>query len=107
MVLVIIFSANLNWLPPTGAGPDGSIAWRPDLEHLRYIILPAITMSVIPMGVISRTVRALVADILGQEFVQALRAKGLREFGVFRHVLTNPAPPPLPALALHLASLLR
>jgi peptide/nickel transport system permease protein len=45
---------------------------------LRYISLPAVTMSVIPMGVISRTVRALVAEILDQEFVQALRVKGLR-----------------------------
>ena len=59
MVLVIIFSANLNWLPPTGAGPDGSAAWRPDSEHLRYIVLPALTMSVIPMGIIARTVRAM------------------------------------------------
>ena len=64
IVLVIIFSAQLGWLPPTGAGPDGSGNWRPDTEHLRYIILPAITMSVIPMGIIARTVRALVADIL-------------------------------------------
>src|SRR5262249_2524684 len=49
MVLVIIFSAQLGWLPPTGAGPNGSSEWRPDIEHLRYIILPAITLSVIPM----------------------------------------------------------
>ena len=48
MVLVIIFSVELNWLPPTGAGPNGSSAWRPDAEHLRYIILPAITMSSFP-----------------------------------------------------------
>ena len=89
MVLVIIFSAQLGWLPPTGAGPDGSGNWRPDFEHLRYIILPAITMSVIPMGIIARTVRALVADILSQEFVQALRAKGLSECGVFKHVVTQ------------------
>jgi peptide/nickel transport system permease protein len=106
MVLVIIFSANLNWLPPTGAGPYGSAAWRPDLAHLRYIILPAITMSVIPMGVIARTVRALVADILGQEFVQALRAKGLTEFGVFRHVVTNAAPAALAVMGLQLGYLL-
>jgi peptide/nickel transport system permease protein len=106
MVLVIIFSANLNWLPPTGAGPGGSAAWRPDLEHLRYIILPAITMSVIPMGVIARTVRALVGDILGQEFVQALRAKGLTEFGVFRHVVTNAAPTALAVMGLQLGYLL-
>jgi peptide/nickel transport system permease protein len=106
MVLVIIFSVNRNWLPPTGAGPDGSEGWRPDLEHLRYLILPAITMSVIPMGVIARTVRALVADILGQEFVQALRAKGLTEFGVFRHVVTNAAPTALAVMGLQLGYLL-
>jgi peptide/nickel transport system permease protein len=106
MVLVIIFSVELNWLPPTGAGPDGSAAWRPDIAHLRYIILPAVTMSVIPMGVISRTVRALVAEILDQEFVQALRAKGLREFGVFRHVVTNAAPTALAVMGLQLGYLL-
>jgi peptide/nickel transport system permease protein len=106
MVLVIIFSVNLNWLPPTGAGPDGSAGWRPDVEHLRYLILPAIAMSVIPMGVIARTVRALVADILAQEFVQALRAKGMTEFGVFRHVFTNAAPTALAVMGLQLGYLL-
>jgi peptide/nickel transport system permease protein len=106
MVLVIIFSVNLNWLPPTGAGPNGSEGWRPDIEHLRYLILPAIAMSVIPMGVIARTVRALVADILAQEFVQALRAKGMTEFGVFRHVVTNAAPTALAVMGLQLGYLL-
>jgi peptide/nickel transport system permease protein len=106
MVLVIIFSVELNWLPPTGAGPNGSSAWRPDAEHLRYIILPAITMSVIPMGVIARTVRALVADILDQEFVQGLRAKGLGELGIFRHVVTNAAPTALAVMGLQLGYLL-
>ena len=106
IVMVIIFSATLGWLPPTGAGPDGSGSWRPDLEHLRYLILPAITMSVIPMGIISRTVRALVADILSQEFVQALRAKGLSEWGVFKHVVTNAAPTALAVMGLQLGYLL-
>ena len=106
IVMVIIFSATLGWLPPTGAGPDGSGNWRPDFDHLRYIILPAITMSVIPMGIISRTVRALVADILAQEFVQALRAKGLGEWGVFKHVVTNAAPTALAVMGLQLGYLL-
>ncbi|KAB1074043.1 ABC transporter permease [Methylobacterium planeticum] len=106
MVLVIVFSANLGWLPPTGAGPDGSGNWRPDFEHLRYIILPALTMSVIPMGIIARTVRALVGDILGQDFVEALRAKGLTEFGVFRHVVRNAAPTALAIMGLQLGYLL-
>ncbi|HEX9462685.1 MAG TPA: ABC transporter permease [Alphaproteobacteria bacterium] len=106
MVLVIIFSAQLNWLPATGAGPGGSTNWRPDPEHLRYMILPAITMSVIPMGIIARTVRALVADILNQEFVSALRAKGLGEWGVFKHVVANAAPTALAVMGLQLGYLL-
>src|SRR6476661_4335690 len=48
MVLVIIFSVQLGWLPAVGAGPGGSGAWGWDWEHLRYLILPAITTSVIP-----------------------------------------------------------
>ncbi len=106
MVMVIVFSATLGWLPPTGAGPDGSGNWRPDLDHLRYLILPAITMSVIPTGIIARTVRALVADILAQEFVEALRAKGLDEWGVFRHVVRNAAPTALAIMGLQLGYLL-
>lgn len=106
MVMVIVFSATLGWLPPTGAGADGSGNWRPDLEHLRYLILPAVTMSVIPMGVISRTVRALVGDILSQDFIAALRAKGLGEGGVFRHVVKNAAPTALAVMGLQLGYLL-
>jgi peptide/nickel transport system permease protein len=106
MVLVIVFSATLGWLPPTGAGPDGSGNWRPDFDHLRYLILPAVTMSVIPMGIIARTVRALVADILSQDFVEALRAKGMDERGVFRHVVRNAAPTALAIMGLQLGYLL-
>ncbi len=106
MVLVIIFSVQLNWLPAVGAGPGGSAAWAWDWEHLRYLVLPAITTSVIPMGIISRTVRALVADILNQEFVPALRAKGLMDFGVFRHVVKNAAPTALAVMGLQLGYML-
>ncbi|KZD01024.1 ABC transporter permease [Oceanibaculum pacificum] len=106
MVLVIIFSSQLNWLPPTGAGPGGSGEWTPDWAHIRHLILPAITMSVIPMGIIARTIRALVADILSQDFVQAMRAKGLGERGVFLHVVKNAAPTALAVMGLQLGYLL-
>ncbi len=59
MVLVIIFSVQLNWLLAVGAGPGGSGAWGWDWEHMKYLVLPAITTSVIPMGIVTRTVRAL------------------------------------------------
>lgn len=106
MVLVIIFSAQLNWLPPTGAGPGGSSEWALDWAHIRHLILPAVTMSVIPMGIVARTIRALVADILSQDFVPALRAKGLSEFGIFGHVVKNAAPTALAVMGLQLGYLL-
>jgi peptide/nickel transport system permease protein len=106
MVLVIIFSVQLNWLPATGAGPGGSADWAWDWVHVRHLILPAITMSVIPMGIIARTVRALVAEILSQEFVSGLRAKGLLDGGVFRHVVKNAAPTALAVMGLQLGYLL-
>jgi len=106
MVLVIIFAAQLNWLPATGAGPGGSGDWAWNWAHMQHMLLPAITMSVIPMGIVARTVRALVAEILAQEFVVGLRAKGLTHFGVFRHVVKNAAPTALAVMGLQLGYLL-
>jgi len=106
MVLVIIFAAQLNWLPASGAGPGGSSNWAWDWEHLKHMLLPAITMSVIPMGIIARTVRALVAEILAQEFIVGLRAKGLTHLGVFLHVVKNAAPTALAVMGLQLGYLL-
>ena len=106
MVLVIIFAVELGWLPAMGAGPGGSAAWTWDRAHLAYIVLPVITMSVIPLGIITRTVRAVVAEILAQEFVQGLRAKGLTERRVFLHVVKNAAPTSLAVMGIQLGYLM-
>ncbi len=106
MVMVIVFAAQLNWLPATGAGPGGSGDWAWDWGHAQFMLLPALTMSVIPMGIVARTVRALVADILAQEFVVGLRAKGLTHLGVFAHVVKNAAPTALAVMGLQLGYLL-
>ncbi len=103
MVLVIVFSVLLNWMPPGGAG---STDWAWDWEHVRHMVLPAVTMSVIPMGIIARTVRALVAEILAQEFIVGLRAKGLTDVGIFLHVVKNAAPTALAVMGLQLGYLL-
>lgn len=106
MVLVIVFSVMLGWLPATGAGPGGSGDWAWDWEHVQFMVLPAVTMSVIPMGIVARTVRALVAEILSNEFIVGLRARGLSEFAVFRHVVKNVAPTALSVMGLQLGYLL-
>ena len=104
LVLTIVFSIWLGWLPAMGAGPGGGWTW--DMEHLRHLILPAATMAVIPMGIITRTVRALVADMLEQEFVTALRARGLSNIAIFRHIAKNTAPTVLAVTGLQIGYLM-
>ncbi len=109
LVLTIVFSVVLGWLPAMGAGPsggDGAGRWAWDLAHLRHLVLPAATLCVIPMGIITRTVRALVAETLHQEFVVALRARGLSDVAVFRHVAKNAAPTVLAVAGLQVGYLM-
>ena len=106
LVLTIVFSVRLGWLPAMGAGPGGSGEWQWNMEHLRYLLLPAATLCVIPMGIITRTVRALVAETLQQEFVIALRARGLASSAVFRHVARNAAPTVLAVSGLQIGYLM-
>jgi peptide/nickel transport system permease protein len=106
LVLVIIFSVELNVLPSFGMGPGGSTAWQWNAEHLKHLVLPVITLSVIPMGIITRTIRATVAEILNQEYVQTLHAKGLLNHQVLLHVVKNAAPTTLAIMGLQLGYLL-
>jgi peptide/nickel transport system permease protein len=106
LVLTIVFSTWLAWLPAMGAGPGGSTGWAWDIAHLRHLVLPALTLSVIPMGIVTRTVRALVADMLQQEFVVSLRARGLGGRRIFRHVARNVAPTVLAVAGLQIGYLM-
>ena len=106
MVMVVVFSVKLNLLPAMGAGPGGSSDWGWDWDHLQYLVLPALTLSMIPMGIVTRTVRGVVAEILSQDFVTTLRGKGLRRGGVFRHVVKNAAPTALAVMGLQLGYLM-
>ena len=107
IVLVIIFSVNLRWLPATGMGAGGSggfSIWS--AESLRHLILPVITMAMIPIGVIIRSTRSAVAEVLGQDFVQTLRAKGLGEGAVLRHAVRNALPGVMAVMGLQFGYLM-
>jgi peptide/nickel transport system permease protein len=97
MIMVMVFSVFLNVLPAQGIGDSGfPVTW----DQIQYLILPVVTMSLIPMGVIGRIVRATVLDVVGKEFMEALNAKGLRNRRILRHVVKNAAPPVLAAMGL-------
>lgn len=103
IVLVVIFSVLLGWLPAVGApAPDRILS----AEGLRQLVLPAFTLSLVPMGVIARLARATVLEILGQEFVTALRAAGLSTASIVTHVVRNASPPVVALMGLQLGYLL-
>jgi peptide/nickel transport system permease protein len=106
IVLVIIFSVNLGWLPSMGAGPGGSQDWSWNWLHMRHLVLPAVTLAVVPIGIVARTVRALAGDLLTQDFVIALYAKGMSRGDVLRHVARNAAATALSVMGLQLGYLL-
>jgi peptide/nickel transport system permease protein len=101
IVLVIIFAVQLRVLPATGMGPEGSdsfnvLRW----SQLKYAILPVITTATVPIGIIMRSTRAAVADILTQDFMLTLRAKGLGRIALVRHAVRNALPQSLAVMGL-------
>jgi peptide/nickel transport system permease protein len=101
IVLVIIFAVNLGVLPATGMGSKGSTSFDIfDWGQVRYAILPVFTMALVPLGIIMRTTRSAVAEVLGQDFVEMLRAKGLGPLPVLRHAVRNALPQVLTVMGL-------
>ncbi len=103
MVFVIIFSVVLGWLPAIGAGP-GEWAWN--WLHVRHLVLPALTLAVIPAGLVTRTVRGVVVEILSQDFITTLRGKGLGSLMLAVHVIKNAAPTSIAVMGLQLGYLM-
>jgi peptide/nickel transport system permease protein len=107
IVLVILFAVEAMVLPATGMGANGSdgfsvLRWA----DARFMVLPVITLSMVPIGIIARTTRAAVAEVMNQDFVIALRAKGLSETAVIRHVLKNALPQVLAVMGLQFGYLM-
>ncbi|MEZ7815997.1 MAG: ABC transporter permease [Burkholderiaceae bacterium] len=103
IVLVVIFSVNLNMLPSMGAGTGSEMTL---LERLSFMVLPALTLAAAPAGIVTRSVRALVAEKLSMDFVSALHAKGLTELQVFVHVIKNAAPTALAVIGVQMGYLM-
>ncbi len=76
LMLIYLFSVQLNWLPITGD------------QDWKTLILPAVTLGYDSAAFISRMVRTSVLEVLGQDYVLTARAKGLgRHVVLYRHVL--------------------
>jgi peptide/nickel transport system permease protein len=106
VVLVILFSVNLGWLPATGMGANGSetysyFRWG----DFKYAVMPIIALALPPLGIMTRTTRSSMSEILNQDFILTLRAKGLSEAQVIWHAIINIMPQAMAMLGLQLGYL--
>lgn len=106
VVFVIIFAVNLKLLPATGMGDSNSgkfsyFRW----DDFKFAILPILALTLAPLGIMMRTTRSSVAEILNQDFVQTIRAKGMSEFRVIVHAVRNAMPQIVAMLGLQLGYL--
>jgi peptide/nickel transport system permease protein len=107
IVLVVFFAVQYPLLPATGMGPSGSTNFHIlEWSSAKYLVLPVFTLAMIPIGILARTTRAAVAEVRNQDFVQTLRAKGLSEWAVIRHVLKNSLPQVMAVMGLQFGYLL-
>lgn len=78
LMLILLFSARLNWFPPGG------------FEGFTHLILPAITLSANSLAIITRMTRSSMVEILRMDYVQTARAKGIHRWQVIiKHALRN------------------
>jgi len=85
MLLIIVFSIQLGWLPTQGKAPYGQ-----DGIDIRYMVLPVITMASTELAFKTRIMRSSMIESLGQDFIDTARSKGLPSQRVlWRHALPN------------------
>ena len=96
LMLVLVFSVQLGWLPTGGYG-GGSFA---------YVILPAITLAYRSIGRLAQFTRSALLDEYAKPYVSTLRSKGMSERRVFRHTMKNAAIPVVTLSGDEMASLI-
>jgi peptide/nickel transport system permease protein len=109
LMLVMLFTYRLRWLPAFGsAGFDADFltGWERQADRLRHLALPLATLTLIGVGGTARFVRGAMLDVAGLPYVAIARAKGLSETRIaLRHVLRNALIPVLTLLGLSLPTL--
>ena len=88
MVLIMIFTVELRWLP--GTGMTSPIGGGGIADIAKHMVLPTLALSVIPLAVIARYTRSAMLEVVSQDFVTTARAKGVSERRVvLHHVFRN------------------
>jgi len=103
ILLILLFSLWLGWLPPAGYVP----LLEDPLANLRHMILPALSLGLILAAATVRISRSTMLEVLERDYVRTARAKGLAEGRVrYRHALRNALIPIVTVVGLQFGTLL-
>jgi peptide/nickel transport system permease protein len=111
LMLIMLFSVHLGWLPTTGRGPTVDVMGLPvsvlTWEGLRHVLMPATNLALFKLSLLIRLTRAGTREALAQDYVRFARAKGLSMERVVRvHVLKNIMIPIVTVTGLEFGSVL-
>ncbi|MDP9874971.1 ABC transporter permease [Agrobacterium tumefaciens] len=103
LLLIIVFSTTLGWMP---AG--GFPGWTPSFSAgLTALILPAVALALSQAGVLTRVCRSAVLEVMNEDFVRTARAKGLSErVALWRHAVPNAMIPVVTMIGLQFTFLI-
>jgi peptide/nickel transport system permease protein len=102
-LLITVFAFWLRWLPPT-ALIDASDS---PLRHLRFLVLPVATLTLVMMAYTSRMTRTSMIDVLEKNYIRTARLKGIGESEVIlRHALRNALLPTITIVAMNIGWLM-
>lgn len=106
LMLMMIFSVRLDWLPASGIRPNDSSSWNP-LTVGPHLVLPTAVLATNLMASVARYTRSSMLEALAQDYLRTARAKGLRERTVLvSHALRNSLLPVITLLGVQIPYLL-
>lgn len=104
LILLVVLTVNARVFP--AGGMYNAVGARSFPVLVDHLVLPAVAAGLAPMGVIARIFRSSLIDILDQEFVVSLKARGLSRLAVLRHAVHNTLPSLLTVAGLQTGFLL-
>jgi peptide/nickel transport system permease protein len=106
IVLILIFSITLDWLPFVYRADIAETGWRFLWEHFRQMIMPVTVLGLFQAGSWTRYVRSAVLDVIRLDYVTTARSKGLPERVVIaKHVVRNALIPVVTLVALQMPAI--
>jgi ABC-type dipeptide/oligopeptide/nickel transport system permease component len=102
IMLIIVFSFNLGWLPSSGTSGVNFMWWgNPLLDHLAHLVLPVFVLTYVELATFVRLVRSNMLEVLRQDYILAARSCGLSDRTVtYRYALRNAITPVVTVIAL-------